>query len=44
MDDSIFIQLAFYIIGFFTIIKIFILELEEIIEKINKFKEKLSMM
>ena len=44
MNDSIFIQLAFYIIGFFTILKIFIFELEETTEKIKKFKEKLSKM
>ncbi len=41
MNDFIFIQYAFYIFGIFAIIKIFIFELEDIIERFKRLKEKI---
>lgn len=42
MNELIFIQYAFYLLGSFAIIKIFISELEDIIERFKRLKEKLK--
>lgn len=41
MNELIFIQYAFYLLGIFTIIKIFISELEDIVIKFKGLKEKI---
>ncbi len=41
MNDFNFIQYAFYIFGIFAIIKIFILELEDIVVRFKRLKEKI---
>ena len=41
MNELIFIQYAFYIFGFFAIIKIFISEIEDITERLRRLKEKI---
>jgi len=41
MIELIFIQYAFYLLGIFTLIKLFISEVEDIIIKFKKLKAKL---
>jgi hypothetical protein len=41
MNELIFIQYAFYLFGAFAIIKIFISELEDIVLRFKKLKEKI---
>lgn len=42
MNELIFIQFAFYLLGIFALIKIFINELEDIILKFKRLKEKIK--
>ena len=42
MNELIFIQYAFYLLGIFALIKIFIMELEEIVIRVKNLKEKIK--
>lgn len=43
MNELIFIQYAFYLLGIFALIKIVIMELEEIVIRVKNLKEKIKM-
>lgn len=42
MNELIFIQYAFYLLGIFALIKIFIIELEDIAIRVKNLKDKIK--